>query len=136
MLVIEHLKGHVSPDVLVLKLLKQDGETLLRAGSRGFVLGRKGYSIFILVSMPLVPHSFILFQSSTLAEHPSFIFLTEGKVHGVNYPAVTPRGKHPGSKGTDVEQRRPRAGPGWAQAGQPSPVGPAHSRARLPPPLP
>jgi hypothetical protein len=32
------------------------------------------------------------------------------------------RGKHPESKGTDVEQRRPRAGPGWAQAGWPSPV--------------
>jgi hypothetical protein len=32
------------------------------------------------------------------------------------------RGKHLGSKGTDVEQRRPRAGPGWAQAGRPSPV--------------
>jgi hypothetical protein len=34
------------------------------------------------------------------------------------------KGKHPRSKGTDVEQRRPRAGPGWAQAqaGRPSPV--------------
>jgi hypothetical protein len=32
------------------------------------------------------------------------------------------RGKHPGRKGTDLEQRRPRAGPGWAQAGRPSPV--------------
>jgi hypothetical protein len=32
------------------------------------------------------------------------------------------KGEHPGSKGTDVEQRRPRAGPGWAQAGRPSPV--------------
>jgi hypothetical protein len=32
------------------------------------------------------------------------------------------RGKHPGRKGTDVEQRRPRAGPGWAQAGRPSPI--------------
>jgi hypothetical protein len=32
------------------------------------------------------------------------------------------RGEHPGSKGTDVEQRRPRAGPGWAQAGRPSPI--------------
>jgi hypothetical protein len=31
-------------------------------------------------------------------------------------------GKHPGSKGTDIEQRRPRVGPGWAQAGRPSPV--------------
>jgi hypothetical protein len=30
--------------------------------------------------------------------------------------------EHPGRKGTDVEQRRPRAGPGWAQAGRPSPV--------------
>jgi hypothetical protein len=40
--------------------------------------------------MPLVPHSFILFQSSTLAEHPSFILLIEGKVCWVNYPAVIP----------------------------------------------
>jgi hypothetical protein len=23
------------------------------------------------------------------------------------------KGEHPGSKGTDIEQRRPRAGPGW-----------------------
>jgi hypothetical protein len=53
-------------------------------------LEEKGYSIFILVSMPLAPHPFILFQSSTLAEHPSFILLTEGKVPEVNCPAVTP----------------------------------------------
>jgi hypothetical protein len=53
-------------------------------------LEERGYSILIVVSMPLVPHSFILFQLSTLAEHPSFILLTEGKVHRVNYPAVTP----------------------------------------------
>jgi hypothetical protein len=32
------------------------------------------------------------------------------------------KGKHPGSKGTDLEQRRPQAGPGWAQAGRSSPV--------------
>jgi hypothetical protein len=32
------------------------------------------------------------------------------------------RGKDLGSSGTDITQRRPRAGPGWAQAGRPSPV--------------
>jgi hypothetical protein len=32
------------------------------------------------------------------------------------------RGKDPGSSGTDTTQRRSRAGPGWAQAGRPSPV--------------
>jgi hypothetical protein len=32
------------------------------------------------------------------------------------------KGEHQGSKGTDVEQRRLRARPGWAQAGRPSPV--------------
>jgi hypothetical protein len=32
------------------------------------------------------------------------------------------RGKHLEDTGTNVEQRRPRAGPGWAQAGRPSPV--------------
>jgi hypothetical protein len=32
------------------------------------------------------------------------------------------KGKHLEDMGTDVEQRRPRAGPGWAQAGRPSPV--------------
>jgi hypothetical protein len=32
------------------------------------------------------------------------------------------RGKDPGSPGTDITQSRPRAGPGWAQAGRPSPV--------------
>jgi hypothetical protein len=53
-------------------------------------LEERGYSILIVVSMPLVPHSFILFRSSTLAEHPSFILLTEGKVHWVNYPVVIP----------------------------------------------
>jgi hypothetical protein len=58
------------------------------AGSHGFVLERKGYSIFIALSMPLVSHSFILFQSSTLAEHPSFMLFAEGKVHRVNYSAV------------------------------------------------
>jgi hypothetical protein len=45
------------------------------------------------------------------------------------------RGKDPGSSGTDIKQRRPRAGPGWAQAGWPRPTDPAQSRARLPPPL-
>jgi hypothetical protein len=32
------------------------------------------------------------------------------------------RGKHLEDSGTDTMQRRPRAGPGWAQAGQPNPV--------------
>jgi hypothetical protein len=32
------------------------------------------------------------------------------------------RGKDPGSSGTDTTQKRPRAGPGWAQAGRPSPI--------------
>jgi hypothetical protein len=32
------------------------------------------------------------------------------------------RGKHLEDTGTDVEQRTPRASPGWAQAGRPSPV--------------
>jgi hypothetical protein len=32
------------------------------------------------------------------------------------------RKKHLEDTGTDVEQRRPRAGSGWAQAGRPSPV--------------
>jgi hypothetical protein len=32
------------------------------------------------------------------------------------------RGKHLEDTGTNVEQRRPRAGPGWAQAGRPNPV--------------
>jgi hypothetical protein len=32
------------------------------------------------------------------------------------------KGKHLEDMGTDIEQRRPRAGPGWAQAGRPSPV--------------
>jgi hypothetical protein len=32
------------------------------------------------------------------------------------------RGKHLEDSGTDTTQRRPRAGPGWAQAGRPSPV--------------
>jgi hypothetical protein len=53
-------------------------------------LEERGYSILIVASMPLVPHSFILFQSSTLAEHPSLILLTEGKVRWVNYLAVIP----------------------------------------------
>jgi hypothetical protein len=30
------------------------------------------------------------------------------------------RGKHLEDTGTDIKQRRPRAGPGWAQAGRPS----------------
>jgi hypothetical protein len=53
-------------------------------------LEERGYSRLIVVSMPLVPHSFILFQSSTLAEQTSFILLTEGKVRWVNYLAVIP----------------------------------------------
>jgi hypothetical protein len=32
------------------------------------------------------------------------------------------RGEHLEDTWTDIEQRRPRAGPGWAQAGRPSPV--------------
>jgi hypothetical protein len=48
----------------------------------------RGYSIFIALSMPLVSHSFILFQSSTMAVHPSFILFDEGKVHRVNYSIV------------------------------------------------
>jgi hypothetical protein len=32
------------------------------------------------------------------------------------------RGKHLEYSGTDTTQRRPRAGPGWAQAGRPNPV--------------
>jgi hypothetical protein len=55
-----------------------------------FSLEERGYSIFIALSMPLVPHSFQLFQSSTLAEHPNFILLAEGRVHRVIYPAVIP----------------------------------------------
>jgi hypothetical protein len=84
------MKGCIPYIVSILNFLKQAGETLLRDGSHGFVLGRKGYSILIVISMPLVPHSFILFQSSTLAKHPSFILLTEGKVQWVNYPAIIP----------------------------------------------
>jgi hypothetical protein len=42
MLVIEHLKEHVSSDVSALNLPKQVGGTSLRAGSHGFVLGGKG----------------------------------------------------------------------------------------------
>jgi hypothetical protein len=30
------------------------------------------------------------------------------------------KGEHLEDTGTDIEQRRPRAGPGWAQAGRPS----------------
>jgi hypothetical protein len=90
MLVIQHWKERMPSGVSALIFPKQVGGTFLRAGSHGFVLGRKGYSIFIIVSMPLVPHSFILFQSSTLVEHPSFILLAEGKVHRVIYPVVIP----------------------------------------------
>jgi hypothetical protein len=51
-------------------------------------LEERGYSIFIALSIPLVPHSFISFQSLTLVEHPSFILFAEGRVHRVNYPDV------------------------------------------------
>jgi hypothetical protein len=61
MLGIPHLKEHMPSVVLILSLPKQVVGTLLHVGSHGFLLGRKGYFIFIVVSMPLVPHSFILF---------------------------------------------------------------------------
>jgi hypothetical protein len=32
------------------------------------------------------------------------------------------KGEHLEDTRTDIEQRRPRAGPGWAQAGRPNPV--------------
>jgi hypothetical protein len=32
------------------------------------------------------------------------------------------KGEHLEDTGTDIEQRRPRTGPRWAQAGRPSPV--------------
>jgi hypothetical protein len=79
MLVIQHLKGYMPSVILALNLLKQVGGAFLHAESHGFVLGRKGYYIFIALSMPLVPHSFILSQSSTLAEHLSSILFAEGK---------------------------------------------------------
>jgi hypothetical protein len=45
------------------------------------------------------------------------------------------RGKDLEDSGTDVGQRRQATRPGWAQVGRPRPAGPAHSRARSPPPL-
>jgi hypothetical protein len=90
MLVIQHLKEHMSSAASTLiirsKLVKLSFMLALMALS----LEQRGYSILIVVCMPLVPHSFILFQSSTLAENPSFILLTEGKVRWVNYLAVIP----------------------------------------------
>jgi hypothetical protein len=37
--------------------------------------------------------------------------------------------------GSNNGQRRPPAGPKWAQAGQPKPAGPAHFEAQSPPPF-
>jgi hypothetical protein len=64
MLGIPHMKEHMPSVVSILIFPKQVGGTFLRAGSHGFGLGRKGYSVFIVVSMPPCSsfiHSFILF---------------------------------------------------------------------------
>jgi hypothetical protein len=44
-------------------------------------------------------------------------------------------GKTLEDSGTDTRQRRPRAGPKWAQAGRHRPAGPAHFEAQSPPPF-